>query len=119
MRVLLLDILIGLITASVSACASPVTVDGAPVYGKLGLVSTADVRAAIAADRSSPSQPSSKIYAVEVVSKTEIHIHHAPWNPHIWEYNPILKIGGEWRKSGSLCRSGCDRRRPFRVWLVV
>ena len=51
MRVLLLDILIGLITASVSACASPVTVDGRTgLYGKLGLVSTADVRAAIAAD---------------------------------------------------------------------
>jgi hypothetical protein len=99
MRPLMATTLVGLLGIRLSSCVSPVSVDGAPVYAKVALVSAAEIRAAVAADQSSPSQPSNKIYAIEVISKTEIHVHHAPWNPHVWEYNPILKVGGKWKKS--------------------
>jgi len=109
MRVGATIVLSSALAITVSSCASPVTVAGAPVYGRVGLLPTAELRAAVRADQSSPSQPSNKIYAIEVISKTEIHVHHAPWNPHIWEYNPILKVHGKWQKSDKRIVGGASR----------
>jgi hypothetical protein len=98
-----------LAVADFTSCTSWMTIDGVPVYGKVGLLSTEQIRAAIAADQSSPSQPSNKIYAVEVISTTEIHVHHAPWNPSIWQYNEILKLHGKWRKPQERVVGGASR----------
>jgi hypothetical protein len=97
------------VAITVISCASPITVAGAPVFGRVDLLPTAEIRAAVAADQSSPSQPSNKIYAIEVISRTEIHVHHAPWNPHIWEYDPILKVHGKWQKSDERVIGGASR----------
>jgi hypothetical protein len=98
-----------LVVASVSSCASPVTTDGIPIYGRLGLLSRADIHGAVLADRSSRSEPTDRIYAIEVVSKTEVHIHHAPWNPDIFEYDEIHRVKGKWQKSPDRIVGGRSR----------
>jgi hypothetical protein len=88
-----------LLAAGFSSCASPITVDSIPVYGRLGLLSPAEIHAAVVADRSSRSEPTDRIYAIEIVSKTEVHIHHSPWRPNMFEYDEIHWIKGKWQKA--------------------
>jgi hypothetical protein len=88
-----------LLVAAFSSCASPITVDRVPDYGRLGLLSPTEIHAAVVADLSSHSQPTDRIYAIEVVSKIEIHIHHSPWRAGIFEYDEIHWINGKWQKA--------------------
>jgi hypothetical protein len=92
-----------------SACASRPRIDGIPIYGQVGLISDADIRAAIAEDRKSPSLPENTIYAVDIVSPTEVHVHHRRWDPRIFEYNEIFRVRGKWRRSEDRVVGGASR----------
>ncbi len=97
------------VALTVSACASPVRVDGIPVYGRLGLLSASDIRAAIAEDRRSPSQPENTIYAVEIMSSSEVHVHHMPWRLSRWAYDEIYRSDGKWHGSEYRVIGGASR----------
>ena len=80
-------------TALVSGCAS-VTVGDARVYGRMHDVSTADIHAAIDADRAHTRE---KIYEIEVVSADEIRLYHERRTDAKASYDIIRRVHGKWR----------------------
>ena len=77
-----------------SSCASP-RVDGASVYGPgARSVTAADVRAAIAADREDHREQL-RVYRVEVVNSTEMHIYHVPEGEGL--YCIVRRVAGTWK----------------------
>lgn len=116
MRAIVATALGTLMAHSITSCASPVTVDGIPVYGHVGLLPSSELRAVIAADRSAPSRPTNTIYALEIVSTTEVHVHHAPWNPEVFAYDEVWKVHGKWRKNYDEHVVGGSYRTGRKLW---
>src|SRR5205807_1989370 len=79
----------------IASCATE-TFEGIPVYGRVHDVSPADLRTAVALVRS-PGTAYRQIYAIEVVSSSEIYLYHAPYSPSVGEYNLVQRIRGKWR----------------------
>jgi hypothetical protein len=116
MRPTLVTALGAVVVNSISSCASPISIEGIPVYGHLGLLPPAELRAVIAADRSAPSRPTNTIYALEVISTTEVHVHHAPWNPEMFAYDDVRKVGKKWQKPWDEHVIGGAYRTGRRLW---
>ena len=70
--------------------------DGIPIYGRVEKIQ-ATLRAAIVLDRSLLTNPARKIYLIDVVSRTELHVYHTPRNPRWEEYQIYKRVAGEWR----------------------
>jgi hypothetical protein len=68
--------------------------DGIPVDGRIHDVSVADVRTAVALVRASAAYP--HIYAIEVVSSAEMHLHYARYEDKVSQYNRVRLIGSKW-----------------------
>jgi hypothetical protein len=68
------------------------------VYG-LGLhrVSLDDIHAAITADHPEARGDSAKIYEIDVVSSTEMHIYRRPRTQFSSWYHLVRRIDGKWR----------------------
>jgi hypothetical protein len=79
-----------------SSCAS-LKFDGIPLCGRVHDVSPADLRTAIALVRAPGAAAYPQIYAIEVVSSTDIYLHHAPYDGKVGQYNRVQRIRGKWR----------------------
>src|ERR1051325_992834 len=90
------------LAALIASCAAPpiespaYTIDGIPVCGHASEISRTELRAAIAFDRSTPSYPEYKIYSIDVVDRTELHIYHTTKNRTFQEYKLLKKVQGRW-----------------------
>ncbi len=80
----------------VSSCATQ-TFEGIPLYGRVHDVSPADLLTAITLVRNKPGTAYRQIYAIEVVSSSDIHLYHARYDGKVGEYNRMQRIGGKWQ----------------------
>jgi len=71
--------------------------DGIPIYGPVEKIPEPTLRAAIVLDRRLLTSPARKIYSIDIVSGTELHVYHAPRNPRWEEYLIYKRVAGEWR----------------------
>ena len=71
--------------------------DGIPIYGRVEKIPEPTLRAAIVLDRGLLTNPARKIYLIDVVSRTELHVYHTPRNPRWEEYQIYKRVAGEWR----------------------
>jgi hypothetical protein len=98
---------IAMAVALFASCATPPTenpsyvLDGIPIYGRAHDISRAGLRGAIAFDRGTPSHPENRIYSIDVVNRTELHVYHTPRNRQFQEYKIVKKVRGKW---------SCDER---------
>ena len=70
-------------------------VDGVHVSGFLAPVHSDEVRAALAAVRHGEPRGAGKIYEIQVISATEMHVYREPKNFNSYEI--VQKIGSVWR----------------------
>jgi hypothetical protein len=72
-------------------------IDGIPVYGKTHEISELSIRQAIAVDRSTPRQPESRICALDIASKMEVHVYHTRYGGTVWDYDVLKFKHGKWQ----------------------
>jgi len=70
--------------------------DGIPVYGRTQSLSKSRIRVAIAEEQRWSSQPE-KIYSIEVVSSSEIHLYVTERNKRLEEYHVVRRVRGKWQ----------------------
>jgi hypothetical protein len=85
-----------------ASCAEPppppppaLMLDGIPIYGRAQSLSKSELRAAIAEDRR--SSPGDKIYSIEVVSSSEVHVYHTERSKRLEEYDVLRHANGSWQ----------------------
>ncbi len=84
-----------------SSCAGLTRVDGISVVGPAASkVSTADVRSALAQDASCAPGKRHVLTRVEVVSPSEMRIHHRPYRRGELDYTIFRRVGSRWRCDG-------------------
>ena len=66
-----------------------------PIYGRAQSLSKSELRAAIAEDRR--SSPGDKIYSIEVVSSSEVHVYHTDRSKRLEEYDVLRHAHGSWQ----------------------
>jgi hypothetical protein len=76
------------------ACAQ-IEIDGVHVSGFLTPIRSTEVRAALVAVRRTEPRGAGKIYEIQVISGTEMHVYREPKN--FTSYEIVRKIGGVWR----------------------
>jgi hypothetical protein len=95
MRLLAMTLIVS-VECAITSC---VTVGGAPVTGRAHDVSTADVRAAIAADIPRGGQP----FEIDVINKNEIHLYYVPRQGNESATHHIIKrVNGRWEYAGGV-----------------
>jgi hypothetical protein len=78
----------------IGSCATE-TFEGMPLFGRVHDVSPTDLRTAIRLVRSF-GPVYRQIYAIEVVSSSEIHLYHVPYSPTVGQYNLVRRVRGKW-----------------------
>jgi hypothetical protein len=71
--------------------------DGIPIYGQMEKIPEPTLRAAIAVDQSLLTTPPHKIYLIDIVNRSEIHVYYTRRNPRWEEYRIYELVAGEWR----------------------
>jgi hypothetical protein len=82
----------------VGSCATQ-RFEGMPLFGRVHAVSSTDLHTTITLVRSF-GPVYQQIYAIKVVSSSEIHLYHAPYSPTVGWYNVVRRIKGKWHFDG-------------------
>ena len=88
---------IGVFAIALAACAGPMRVKGAPVYGQVHDLSVADIEAAITALRAElPEIRSQQLWQIVVVDSNEVHLSYREPGTRTGTRHIVERIRGRW-----------------------